>query len=90
MGVCVSINVLIISSLDVNSFCKKEMFSCRNSSAFFSLLEIVLRRSNNDPILLLILENSLTCASTFQLFCDKSDLFVVPLEFGVLILIHSL
>ena len=51
MDVCVSNNVLIMSSLDVNSLCQKEIFSCRISSAFFSVLYILLRRSNNDSIL---------------------------------------
>ena len=55
MDVYVSIDVLIISSLNVNSYYKEETISCRISSALFSVLGIVLRRLNNDSILLLIL-----------------------------------
>ena len=55
MDVYVSIDVLVISSLNVNSYYKEKMISCRISSALFSVLGIVLRRLNNDSILLLIL-----------------------------------
>ena len=50
--VCVLINVLSISSLDISSFCKK-MFSSRISSVFFSVLDILVRLSNRDSSLLL-------------------------------------